>query len=146
MRIKTLLILITLLLNSCSIHRDLKIIESGLIGNWTIDSLYVKDHQSMTVKSNIITFQKNGEFIFPDSNEITWKLSKDSDQKIWIKFISNSPQFNNNFNLYFKKDSINKLLKLYLVSESIDLDCSKMLFNYDNNLKAIEKLIMMTHK
>ena len=146
MRTNIYLILIYLVIISSSANKDLKTIKAGLEGNWTFDSMSLGENHSLTVMSNILTFKKNGEFLFPGTDNISWKVKFDSLYIIQIKFSSEIQEFNNTFIIQFRKDRTDKLLKLYMTSDMLKLNCSKMLFNYDKNTDEIEKLIKLTNR
>jgi hypothetical protein len=139
-------VLVFNLLFACSTaDREVHIIEKGLIGTWTIDHIWVDDDYELNpIFSNLMTFKKNGKFLFPGSEEIEWKVDRDLNGLLFLNLNGHDNRYNLRLLISFKKDENDKLLKLFLESEQIELIGSKMLFDFDRNFQTINKLTELT--
>jgi hypothetical protein len=141
------IIILGILFLSCTDENiDTKQIKSVLIGTWTIDSYECLDSMSFSpLMSNLISFKKNSEFKFPSIDLDHYKLQLSKDNKYSLILYSLDKDDIIDLKLEFINDSINKLLNIKLVSDKFYLRCSKMLYNYDNNINEINELVRITN-
>jgi hypothetical protein len=138
--------ILVLILTSC-LRKDKKVdIESILLGSWTIENLNFKKEQKIRpILVNIINFHKNSELDFPEAKTIIWSIEENPKNNYLLVLNSIESEYNNIYRISFEKDSENKLLKLHLNSESIDMICVKSM-NFDMNEYRIDKLLELTTK
>jgi hypothetical protein len=147
MKNKSLFILLFsfLIFQSCKDKQE-KIIQ----GLWSIDCIHYQDDDfRYCLYLNLVKFEKNGECNLPSvrciefrngRNEFgNWELIK-NDKTISLVIKSNNEIFNNNYEISFYKDEVNKLLKMNLISEDLNIWMSKGLFDFDNNIDLINHL------
>ena len=124
-----------------------KIVE----GIWSIDTLlYNQSEIRSCLLSNTVVFDKSGSATLPIAGGLLCpeiKSAKDgewsidvSNNNVVLNIISDSSFLNGNYIVHFRRDSINKLLKMEFNSDSIYVVCRKGLFNYDANILLIDEL------
>ncbi len=124
-------IIILLIATSCS-NSEIKRIK----GSWTIDSIERNGQDMMFLyTSNLVTFKKQHECTLPQSreNNVTdgkWKLNKE-DETYYIEIELNGSELAGKYKVNLKNDTENQLLKMYLLSDSTEIICSKLLNNFD---------------
>lgn len=129
-----------------------KIAVKLLNGAWVIDSIKYNDQDIMNCFTvNGIGFNEDGtcmppgyfDWCFPPLDSVeqlsgTWKISNVN--KKWNLQISTKNKiFNQTYNLNFKVDPNSNILKMYLKSPDLYIECSKILSNPDaaNDIKKI---------
>ena len=139
-----LLVLLGFIILACTEQTDHQKIDSLLIGNWTFDTLEFKDKQLFHPMSNIISFRKNHELEISGIEHCTWSIETTKQGKFLLILNSTNPKFCDSLRLKFSNDNVKKLLKMNIESESVEMNCSKLLLNYDSNRKEIENVITLT--
>ena len=114
-------------------------LENKIEGFYSIDILIYNDNIITDELSvNSISFDSNGKCNLPPTRAIStiranrevgfWSITE-KDSIVSIK--TDHPIFNGDFKLSFKKDELNKLLKISLSSDTISFIASKALQNYE---------------
>ena len=136
-------IALSILLFSCvnEKEREKSLIEKYIIGGWTIDYMTDSLDEPVLLMHNLMSFKRNGEFSSFFIENGNWVINWDSANNVRLYINSNSLAYKNSFIVKFFKDEKNKLLKIKLDSKDFTIVCSKMLFNYDQNLNRIAKLV-----
>jgi hypothetical protein len=137
-------IILGIIILACSEQTDHQKLDSILIGNWTFDSLEFKDQQLFHPMSNIISFRKNHELEISGIEHCSWSVETTEQGRFLLILNSTNPEFCDSLRLKFSNDNVNKLLKMNIESESVEMNCSKLLLNYDSNRKEIENAINLT--
>ena len=139
--------IIVLILTSC-LRKDKKVdIESILLGSWTIENLNFKTEQKIRpILVNLVNFKKNSELDFPEAKKIIWTVVENPQNNYLLVLNSVESEYNNTYRITFEKDITNKLLKLHLDSESIEMVCVKLMFNFDMNEYRIDKVLELMKK
>ncbi len=139
--------IIVLILTSC-LRKDKKVdIESILLGSWTIENLDFKTEQKIRpILVNLVNFMKNSELDFPEAKKIIWTVVENPKNNYLLVLNSVESEYNNTYRITFEKDITNKLLKLHLDSESIEMVCVKFMFNFDMNEYRIDKVLELMKK
>ena len=137
--------ILVLILSSCSRKDSKTEIESALLGMWTIETLdFTRPQTIRPLTSNILNFNKDSELKFPEAKRVNWFIQKNQDKNYSLILKSEEPEYNNSYKITFVKDSQNKLLKLHLISESIEMVCVKGLYNFDRNENIIDRVVKLT--
>jgi hypothetical protein len=139
--------IIILILTTC-LRRDRKVdIESILLGSWTIEYLDFRKVQDIKpILVNLINFKKNSELVFPGAQKIIWSVEENPKNNYLLVLDAIEPEYNNTYRISFEKDLKNKLLKLHLDSDSINMVCAKFMFNFDMNEYRIDKVLELMIK
>ena len=134
-------------MTSC-LRKDKKVdIESILLGSWTIENLNFKTEQKIRpILVNLVNFKKNSELDFPEAKKIIWTVVENPQNNYLLVLNSVESEYNNTYRITFEKDITNKLLKLHLDSESIEMVCVKFMFNFDMNEYRIDKVLELMKK
>jgi hypothetical protein len=120
-------------------------IKKALTGTWSIDS-YAPSNEFifMNFYSNMIIFESNGTCRLPRpqtnrNQEGKWLIFK-NEQMYYVTFDVPENDLSGKYQIIFDKDHANKLLKLYLISDSNTIICSKgMLFLKEFYMTEIPK-------
>ncbi len=133
-------------------------VEETLVGLWSIDTIVYKEYEIRNCLSNNIISFNNDLCDLPISrnrceglNEFVRKghvdiiFSENSKQPLMLKISSSNEIFGGSHRMIFKKDDLNKLLKMELISDSLYLICRKGLFDYDSNTELVNDLIKISH-
>ena len=125
-------IALSILLFSCvnEKEREKSLIEKYIIGGWTIDYMTDSLDEPVLLMHNLMSFKRNGEFSSFFIENGNWVINWDSANNVRLYINSNSLAYKNSF-----------IVKLKLDSKDFTIVCSKMLFNYDQNLNRIAKLV-----
>jgi len=137
-------ILLGFIILACTEQTDLKKIESILIGSWTFDSFEFKDQELFHPMSNIISFRRNHELGISGIEHCSWSVESTKQGRFILILNSTNPEFCDTLRLKFSNDNVNQLLKMNIESERVEMNCSKLLLNYDSNRKEIENVITLT--
>ncbi|CAN5315922.1 hypothetical protein BH09BAC5_BH09BAC5_07710 [soil metagenome] len=130
-------------------------IEDTIQGWWTIDTLVYKGVElRYNLDLNTISFTEQGDCELPlvrngectyvrltSEKEGFWEINESDSVPIKLTFDTKNSMFDGSYRLIFKKDPINKLLKMEIYSKGMNLICRKGLFSYDENIELIEELI-----
>lgn len=131
------------LLLICSACSDEQKIREALKGTWSIDS-YAPSNEFIfqTYCSNMLEFK--GRICYlptpcinekREGEEGKWFLSKEDDvYYITIEAVRN--YLSGRYKIAFAKDHANKLLKLYLISDSNTIICSKFMLYYSEFVRV----------
>ena len=153
MKMKLIYLLLSVIfLSACNDQK----IEDVIIGDWTIDTIYYKNVDiRLCINLNVINFSKEGGDLPITENDCGvlptfdrgtfWKIIKNKKGEIKINFDTQNEMFNGEHHLTFKKDEVNKLLKMEISSDSLFIICRKALFNFDGNIATIDNLVKITH-
>jgi hypothetical protein len=133
-----------LILLACTKQTDQEKIDRFLIGNWTFDSLEFKDQKIFQPMSNILSFKENHELEISGIGHCSWSVETTKKGRFFVVLNATNPEFRDSLRLKFRTDNINKLLKMNIESENLEMDCSRLLLNYDSNRKEIENVINLT--
>ena len=151
------LILITIIAVSC--NKGKSSIEKILYGQWSIDTVYyMKANVIYCFNGNIIDFAGKSEEVFipgvfgcgkylaskKETASYDISLSK-INKNFGINIKSKNIILNGLHKLRFKKDNVNKLLKLELKSDNLFLVCRKGYFDFDENIDKINYLTKITN-
>lgn len=131
-------------------------IENVIIGGWTIDTIHYKNIDiRLCLDLNVINFTKDGGALPITENNCAvlptfdrgtfWQIIKNKKGGIKINFDTKNEMFNGEHHLVFKKDEVNKLLKMEISSDSLFIICRKALFNFDENIKTINNLVEISN-
>ena len=127
----TICIIITLTIISCNGSEEKKI-----NGNWTIE-LIEKNGQDLMFQytSNLISFKKGRTCTLPQTRENgnnvgTWALYK-AGGIYYIKIEAGNNNLTGSYKIDFENDNENKLLKVHLSTDSINIICSKLLNKFE---------------
>src|ERR1035437_171606 len=142
-------------LSACSTQKSEDIIVDTIIGTWSIDTIYYKNVDIRScINLNVMYFSKEGGNlpitendcgILPTFDRGTfWQIIKNKKGDMKINFNTQNEMFNGDHHLAFKKDGVNKLLKMEISSDSLLIICRKALFNFDENIKTIDNLVKIT--
>ncbi|MBA9078666.1 hypothetical protein [Rufibacter quisquiliarum] len=153
-RIAVPFIVIAFLFTSCKSE-----VEETIKGMWTIDTItYNGNDVKGCLNSNVIFFKEgeastfptitNGceEVISPDNNSQPekWEIIKSPNNAdsipLRLEITSKGKVINGIHRVAFHGDQSEKLLKMEFWSDSLYVLCRKGLFNYDKNLKTINRL------
>jgi hypothetical protein len=130
--IALLIVVFTISLFSCKTK-----FEKKIIGTWAIDNVINKaENNDVYLKSNMITFNEKNICFLPvfeknQDKKGSWKIDYKEDTVLIIN--ANNNPLNGSYHIKFKRDSENKLLRLFINSETYELECSKLLHNYDKD-------------
>jgi hypothetical protein len=146
MKQNLIIILILKLLVACTtVDREVQIIEQALVGTWTIEHLWIDEAIELNpIMTNLITFTNKNKLSFPGAGEINWKIEKGENEQFFLDLTGLDNRYNFHLLLSFETDKNDKVLKLFLQSEKIEILSSKMLFNFDKNTKVINVLTELT--
>ena len=121
-------------------------IKQVVKGFWTIDKIeYKKQDLFYDILSNVIIFERNKcnmptfyEYHKIESNEQgVWEVTQEGD-KYYLTIKTGNDIFAGKHNICFKKDYENKLIKMFITSDSLFVECRKGLFNFDKDNKIID--------
>ena len=141
----------TTILTSC--ESDTKTAIKGL---WSIDEngcIYKGEDISYCLLGNVINFENkscellslsstcNDSIVVAIEEKGIWELEEPNDSTKIIRITINNEIFNGEHEVYFEKDSKNKLLKMIIKSDKLYLKCTKGLFDYNKNFGLIERII-----
>jgi hypothetical protein len=120
-----------LLLSSCTTNRK------KIIGFWAIDDILFKGLQVKNLLSfNTITFHEDGKIDLPQLNwdgvtEGQWKFVK-AEGNTFLIIQSPHSIFNGKYYYTFYNDPVQRIFKVRLVSDSVDVICSNFFHSYDD--------------
>jgi hypothetical protein len=137
--------------------QDEKTFNSAINGQWSIDTVYYKDKDiRFCLDLNAINFSGH-ECALPiplrsrcinidttTEKRGFWKIEQTDSVPITISFDTENTIFGGSHRLIFKKDSVNKLLKMEIKSKNLTVICRKFLFSYDENTDLIDKLTRLS--
>src|SRR5690606_15692874 len=143
-------IFISLVLSCFLIQSCKNVYEKTISGWWSIDCIYYKKVDfRLCLSLNLIRFEKNNKISLPiiECKEFKggrdkvgdWKLINDS-TSTFIIVESENDAFNGKYEITFFKDDDEKLLKMRLKSNQMDIWLSKGMFNFDQNIDLINQL------
>jgi hypothetical protein len=140
----------------CFIFSCNNVLDNTIRGTWSIDSIKVANQEEISCLTiNVFHFSEDicstpGNFcdtftqLADQKTDVNYSLRKLT-HGTYIKFDTNSIFYNDSFRITFFKDTNEKLLKAKLKSENIEIVMRKGMYNFDRNIKTIEKLIEMTN-
>jgi len=149
---KNIYILVIILFLSISCSNETNMLKDNIKGFWVIDTLYyMKNDLRLDCPMDIIEFKKD-KVLLPISDKYKagyfnsdaygqWSIIN-NDTTLSIKFKTINPIFKGNNKLFFYDDRKIKRLKMKLVSDSLILVATKLLYDYRDkwNIKSRKKL------
>jgi hypothetical protein len=132
-------------------------VDQVLRGTWSIDTIYYKEKDIRNcVLTNVIEFEETfcelptTENYCNGLNEYvsrgTWGTFQTDSIPLLLTIASDNKVFSGNHRINFKKDEINKLLKMELKSDSLYMICRKGLFNYDASKNLVDDLVELSRR
>lgn len=151
------IVLFSLLL-ACSEKRKIESALSSRTGLWSIDDFIYHDYQSKhCLLINLMILKKNKNLDLPISEDRCedfktydehgkWSIIMGDSIPVSIHFDTKNIFFKGTHQLIFYKDTINKLLMMQIVSDSLFLTARKGLTNFDLYQDEIDELIKITQR
>lgn len=139
-----------ILLTSCAS------VDDGIEGVWSIDKCLINNRE-YSFAGNLMRF-KNGKcnlpLVYKDDTTLygksslidtgNWKIIKEP-RKYVLEIITNNQLFAGKYEISFSKDEENRLLRINLKNDKINLQGAKFLVNYDEEKMNIEHLESITN-
>jgi len=146
-------LLIFVIVSACLFQSCNKDINKLIVGMWSIDTIYYQN-TDFKLCLNLNVIQLNDQSCeLPDIDNRCgfiskggasyWEINWEERNPLILNIYGNNHIFNGQHTLKFKKDEINKLLKMEIESDDLLIICRKGLLDYDGNLNAIESLLEM---
>ncbi len=136
-------IVVMLLFSSCSG------VNQAVKGFWSIDRIeYKRVDLLYDIGGNIIIFDRNNCTLptYIDNLKIkskrngTWEITQDGEQ-YYLTITTGNEIFAGKHKICFKKDYDKKLIKMFITSENLFIECRKGLFNFDKDNKCIDEYL-----
>lgn len=125
------------LVTSCSSK-----LSKDMIGTWTIDSIKKNDNEIMFhYLSNVASFAKGGTCSIPITNKNNNRNGKwhieENNSVIFLTIDIEENDLSGTYQVSFWRDYENKLFKVTLKSNELEITCSKLLHNFNKSKNAL---------
>jgi hypothetical protein len=147
------IVLIFIMLSGCKSN-----VENTLEGVWSIDTIVYKGYEiRYCLSSNVISFEEefcdlansvnSCEGLLALAKKGAWQVvyNIDSVPPLTLNIRIKNEIFDGTHGMIFRKDEVNKLLKMELRSDSLYVVCRKGLFDYDRSTALMNDLVRKSH-
>lgn len=104
-----------------------------------------KETELFRPMSNLVSFEKEKQLKISGIENGLFSIEKKDQNDFLLIITSQNPAFTDSLKINFLKDTNNKLLKLRLHSVRVEMTCSKLLVNFENELLKINTIVELTN-
>lgn len=128
--------------------------SEALVGMWNIDQVNGSDEYLVCFVTNVLHLDpsvcrlpvSNGvcDSLGADDSGGIWNLSKSPEEPYYLTIGSRNEFFSGKYMVVIEDDSLNRLMKMHLLSDRLDLLLRKWHVSYDHEKELIRRLVQET--
>lgn len=148
-----LLVLMSWLVGACQSSHNVTTSEA-LVGMWNIDEVNGSDAYLVCFVTNVLHLDpsvcrlpvSNGacDSIGADDSGGIWNLSKAPQEPYYLTIGSRNTFFSGKYLIVIEDDSLNRLMKMHLLSDRVDFLLRKWHVSYDQEMNLIRRMAKET--